>query len=153
MTVMGVKAEVNLNTIVILAGFLATFAGFIANYTTLQNNQVEFRDWQTQHLQVHVGLASDIASLKEADIKSRDDRHDLAFKTGAMEEAIGDIVARISRIVDAGKEQDAKVETQLNMLTTQLALMNQSLQRLEAFNAGPGLLQKQNLPKDLLPPR
>lgn len=139
---MGIKVDttvINLNTLVIIVGFLITYTGIIASWTTSQNNIVILRDWQEQHEEYHSGARADyMAKFATIDIrfseilKTQAGYENLTYRFALLEKSHEAMDARISRIVESYGNQFTEMRAQLNSISTQIALTNQSLQRIEA---------------------
>lgn len=128
MTIGGIKTEVNLNTIAIIVGFLATFAGLVSVWNGMQYQQADFQKWIVAHDALHVVISKDIKDLQE----NRKDLLELSFQVAQQQKAEDLMDARVSRVTESYGNQFTDIRTQLNANSTTLALMAQSLQRIEA---------------------
>jgi RNA processing factor Prp31 len=120
--------EWNLNTIAVLAGFAA---GFVTWGYTLS----ELREGRDNNARNIERLMSEKAALEArvdllaADLVKQDQFEYRLAQAEKYQEAID---ARISRITESYSNQFADFRTQLSSISTQIALSNQTLQRIEA---------------------
>jgi hypothetical protein len=122
------KWEWNLNTLAVLAGFMG---GFVAWGYTL----AEMRNGQSLN-------ASNIIELKteQAAVSARVDAIEKAsaiqaqfeYRLAQIEKAQDVVDARISRITESYSNQFSDLRNQLGSISTQIALTNQTLNRIEA---------------------
>lgn len=139
---MGVKVDttmINLNTIVIVVGFLITYTGIVAAWTTTQNNVVALRSWQDEHEDYHGNARADYTArfvaidVRITDmIKKQAEYDNLSYRFALLEKSHEAMDLRINRIVESYSNQFTEMRTQLSGIATQVALVNQSLQRIEA---------------------
>lgn len=132
MTIDSIKADFNLNTIVAIVGFLITFAGIITVWNQVQYKQQDFDKWISNHEKVHDQIMTEIASLHAVDADRGGKMLDMSFKEGQLEKSMDALDQRISRVTESYANQFSDIRTQLGAISTQLALTNQSLQRIEA---------------------
>lgn len=132
------KGSFNLNTIVALVGFLGMFASFVATWTLVQERQTDTDHWQAQHEAAHIARRSeaeivitrfntDFATLK----KELSELEQLRYRMGQNEKVFETIDDRISRITESYSNQFVQMREQLGMISTQLALANDALKRVE----------------------
>lgn len=122
------KWEWNINTVAVIVGFLG---GFVAwGYT-----MAEMRGGQ----QINAGKIIDLQAAQAAltarvDLMEKVDakQEQLDYRLAQAEKAIEAVNDRISRISESYSNQFADMRTQLSTISTQVALTNQSLNRIEA---------------------
>ena len=125
-----IKREVNLNTIVMAVGFLATFGGIVTSYSNLQSEQKNF------------GAFIEEQKAVNARLDQRIDTHDAVLNTlpqtnyqvAQLEEASKSTADRISSVTDSYSNQFSDIRAQLGSIQTQMALVKQSLDRIEAWS-------------------
>jgi uncharacterized membrane protein len=137
LTVSGIKAEINLNTIVAVVGFLITFAGIITLWNQVQYKQQDFDKWIQSHEELHKQIAMDLASLHAVDSDRGGKMLDMAFKEGQLEKQFDALDARLSRMTESYGNQFSDIRTQLGAIATQLALTNQTLQGMAGIHVPP----------------
>lgn len=126
MTIGGIKAEVNLNTVVAIVGFLATFAGIITLWNQVQYKQNDFDKWIQAHDKLHEAMAGQIEALQKND----NQMIDLSFRMGQVEKGLSNEDDRIGRITESYGNQFSDIRSQLGAIATQLALTNQTLSQI-----------------------
>jgi hypothetical protein len=135
------KFKINTNTLVALVGFLTTFAILITMWNDARNDQANTNSWIEQHTQLHDAIAKDLAGLHQVD-QSRDTQVlDLAFRIGNLEKGVEGLDLRVSRVTETYGNYFTEMRSAIGNFGTQLALANQSLQRLEALAKTPAELQ------------
>lgn len=149
MTVLGVKTEVNLNTIAIIASFLGTFAGLVVMWTTMVNNQADFQEWIGEHDKAHETIAAHLSNTDRAVEAGREQILDLTFRSGVTDKALLSVDQRLTRMTDSYNDRFSDIQVTLQSIMTQQALANQALQRIEAIGATHP--QKMSIPNDTLP--
>jgi hypothetical protein len=125
-----VKREVNTNTIVAIVGFLGTFAGLITMWNTMNFRQEEAAKWITQHEEAHMALEASIEAVK----RSIEDYPQVVYRLAQLEKAQEVADERVNRITESYTNQFADIRTQLSSISTQIALTNASLSRLEGIS-------------------
>lgn len=128
MTIAGIKTEININTLVAVVGFLATFAGIITLWNQIQYRQSDFDKWILGHDRLHESLAARLENLEKNDDKLLD----ITFRLGQIEKRTDEQDSRLGRITENYGNQFSDIRTQLGAIATQLALTNQTLQRIDA---------------------
>jgi chromosome segregation ATPase len=138
--------KINLNTIIALVGFLSTFAFLITTWNDAKNNLEDTNRWIEQHNSLHDAIAKELAQLHNIDTTREAQVLDLTFRISQLEKEVELLDARMSRVVESSTNQFTEVRGSLSTLTTQLALANQSLQRLEVqkLQTSPNDLKKSN---------
>jgi flagellar capping protein FliD len=138
-TIAGIKTEVNLNTLVVIVGFLGTFTGLVSLWNGMQYKQQDFEKWIAAHDQLHQAIAADLSQLHKND----EQLIDLSFRIGQIEKSAQLMDDRLSRITESYGNQFTDIRGVLSQITTQLALTNQALQRIEALkNMSPSGMPK-----------
>jgi len=110
------KEHINLNTIVAIVGFLSMFATFIAAWTTIQYKQEEIQKWEAQSTLQYSGIVARMDTLQ--------------FALGKQEQ-IDYRLSQAEKVQDTYAGQFTEIRAQLGVLTTQIAIANDSLKRLE----------------------
>jgi len=133
-----IKRDFNLNTVVALVGFLSLFATIISVWTGIQFRQTKMEEWQQSHMEFHAQLKADSSSLRASyDAQLNNMRTQLSeldnitYRITSNEKSIEAMDTRISRISESYTNQLGDVRSQLANISTQLALANQSLLRVE----------------------
>lgn len=125
------KFKVNLNTIVAFIGFLGTFGLLTTMWNDALNEQRNTSRWIEQHNLLHEAIAKDLSGLHATDQTGASTILDLTFRVAQLEKGSEGADTRISRITESYGNQFTDIRGALSGITTQLALTNQSLQRLE----------------------
>jgi len=125
------KWEWNINTLAVLAGFIG---GFITWGYTI----AEMRNGQTLNAGKIIDLQAAQATLTaRVDLMEKVDakQEQLDYRLAQAEKAIEATSDRIGRITESYSNQFSDMRTQLSTISTQVALTNQSLNRIEAQGA------------------
>lgn len=136
------KEHVNLNTIVAIVGFLGMFAGFVATWSSIQYKQEASDRWQEDHMSLHSRREANEAA-QFSSIYTRLDEHqkqfnqleEFKFRVAQLEKGSDGIDNRINRVTESYSNQFTEVRTLLATLTTQIALANDALSRMEKQQA------------------
>lgn len=130
---------INLNTVISVAGFLATFVMIGIAWGSAQRTISDLEQWREGHEAAHRDLLANVrtqdavfdqrlntvsATLAKID--------QIDYRITANEKAIEAIDTRVNRITESYSNQFADMRTQLSAISTQIALTNQTLQRMEA---------------------
>lgn len=134
--------SVNLNTVISLAGFLGTFVLVGIAWGTTQTTLKEISQWRDSHEARHRDLQADEASYRaimgqqiDGISKSMIKLDQMDYRVTSLEKASENTDNRISRVTESYSNQFADFRTQLSSISTQIALSNQTLQRIEASRA------------------
>lgn len=131
--------SINLNTVISLAGFLGTFVLVGIAWGTTQSNIAELVQWRDAHETRHRDMQADQAAFRaivgqQIDTLSKQliklDQMD--YRVTSLEKGWENTDNRISRITESYSNQFADFRTQLSTISTQIALTNQTLNRMEA---------------------
>ncbi len=130
---------INLNTVISAAGFLATFVMIGIAWGTAQSSIRELEEWRLGHEAAHRDL---IANMRTSDavfdqqlsgVRSNLAKLDqLEYRMATIEKAVEALDSRINRVTESYGNQFSDFRTQLSSISTQIALTNQTLQRMEA---------------------
>lgn len=130
---------INLNTVISLAGFLATFIMIGIAWGTAQSSIREMDEWRQGHESAHRDLLANLRTREAvvdqqiAGLRSTLAKIDqLDYRITSNEKANEAMDSRINRIAESYGNQFADMRTQLSSISTQIALTNQTLQRMEA---------------------
>lgn len=137
MNAITIRKEINLNTIVVIVGFMGSFAGFVTLWNGMQYKQDDFQRWIEAHDKLHDAISKQLVGFADVDARRDKELIDIHFRLGQMEKAEDNINSRLDRITESYGNQFTDIRAALNSITTQLALTNQSLQRLEAATKPP----------------
>lgn len=122
------KWEWNINTIAVAMGLLG---GFVAwGYTLAEirsGREQNARDIQS--LIQQVGLIDNRVELVE---RAQTKADQLDYRLAQSEKAIENVDVRLNRVSESYSNQFSDFRTQLSAISTQIALTNQTLQRIEA---------------------
>lgn len=135
--------NINLNTVIALATLLGIFTGFVVTWTNIQNKQIANSEWQHAHDERHDKLAQEGAArqaayntkfdaIMERLAKEEQDNQQLNYRVALNEKGIENADTRTSRVTESYTNQFTDMRSQLSNLTTQIALANDILQRLES---------------------
>ncbi|MHC2488726.1 flagellar capping protein FliD [Sinorhizobium meliloti] len=135
---------VNINTLISLAGFLATFVFIGVAWGATQATLSDLEQWRENHEAAHRDLMTTIRTSEAVfeqqitAVRSNVAKLDqLEYRMATLEKALENTDTRISRVTESYSNQFADFRTQLSSISTQIALTNQTLQRIEA--AAPNL--------------
>jgi hypothetical protein len=122
------KWEWNLNTLAVLAGFAAGFVAWGFTLSEMRNGQQvnagRIAELQTATAAVTVRVdAIEKASAIQAQFE---------YRLAQVEKGQETVDARISRITESYSNQFSDLRNQLGTISTQIALTNQTLNRIEA---------------------
>lgn len=126
-----VKREINLNTIAIIVGFLITFAGIIGSWSNLQNQQLNFVDFIVEQK----GFNSRVDERIKATEDHLSELPQFTMQIAAITENAKGIDERLSRMTESYSNRFSDIQNQLATLVTQIALIKQSLDRIEAWRS------------------
>ncbi|MER8619156.1 hypothetical protein NKG99_20350 [Mesorhizobium sp. M1409] len=131
--------SVNLNTVISLAGFLGTFVLVGISWGTTQSNISELAQWREAHEVRHRDMQADEAAYRavinqqiEAINRQLAKLDQMDYRVTSLEKQYENTDNRISRITESYSNQFADFRTQLSSISTQIALTNQTLQRMES---------------------
>jgi hypothetical protein len=131
--------SVNLNTVISVAGFLGTFVLIGIAWGTTQSTIKELSQWRDAHEVRHRDMQADEASYRavvnqqiDGINKSLIKLDQMDYRVTSLEKASENTDIRISRVTESYSNQFADFRTQLSSISTQIALSNQTLQRIEA---------------------
>jgi hypothetical protein len=130
---------ININTVISVAGFLATFVMIGVAWGTTQANITDLEEWRIAHEALHRDLEARVRSHDAVvDQQISTLRANLAkldqidYRVTLMEKGQENIDVRIGRITESYSNQFSDMRNQLSSISTQIALTNQTLQRIEA---------------------
>lgn len=137
-----VKEAVNLNTVVAIIGFLSVFAGLVVTWSNVQFKQTALDNWEKDHTDLHARLDSDRAATRAAiytrlntvdqdNQKQATDLEQLKYQLAQIGKEQDALTARQDRMSESYGNQFTEMRAVLSNLSTQLALANSSLARLE----------------------
>lgn len=118
--------QVNLNTIVIAVGFLATFASIVYSYSNLQAEQRNFGEFIEEQRGVNAKLDARVSA-------QNDTLGGIPYQVGQLQKAQESTEERIGRVTESYSNQFGDIRMQLSNIGTQVALVKQSLDRIEAW--------------------
>lgn len=131
--------SINLNTVISLAGFLGTFVLVGIAWGTTQSNISELTQWRDAHETRHRDIQADEAAYRaiagqqiDAINKQLLAVDQMTYRMAQLEKSQDNVDTRINRIAESYSNQFADFRTQLSSISTQIALTNQTLQRMEA---------------------
>lgn len=118
---------VNLNTIVLAVGFLSTFAAVVLSWSSIQNEQHNFGDFVAEQ------KAFNSAALER--FKSAEEKLQavplINSQVAQLQASDSNFDTRLGRIADSS----ADIRAQLGSIVTQVALVKQSVDRIEAWRS------------------
>lgn len=133
MTGISLKYELNTNTLIMLFGFLGTFGGIVIMWN---NSQRDIAD-ASRRLDAHEVMFKAVSDRFDTIDKRDADTRDLQFRVGALEKGQEAADTRVSRIVESYGNKFTELGVSIASINTQLALIAQSQQRLEAAQKPP----------------
>lgn len=124
-----IKREINLNTVVIVAGFLGTFGGIVASYSNIQADQR------------NIGTFIEEQKATNARFDERFQAQSVLLNSlplmnaqvAQLKESQDNTEIRIGRVTESYSNQFSDIRSQLGSIGTQVALVKQSLDRIEAW--------------------
>lgn len=149
MTIGPVKTEININTILGVVSFLVMFSSIIWFASTLKHAIAEQDQWRLEHESEHLRLAEDrrsrvaqtderirsMSAIVDTRLTSMDDKlgdlTNMSYRTAQNEKSIEELNERLGRMSESTGDRFTTISNGLSSLSTQLALANQVLQRLE----------------------
>jgi hypothetical protein len=120
--------EWNLNTIAVLVGFGAGFVAWGYTLAEIKSGR-EINADNIATLQVQQGALATRVDLIE---KAAAIQAQFEYRLAQLEKAQENVDTRIGRITESYSNQFSDMRTQLSTISTQVALTNQSLNRIEA---------------------
>jgi chromosome segregation ATPase len=134
---------VNINTLISIAGFLGTIVMIGVAWGTTQSTIRDLEQWRQGHETAHRDLQATIATRSAViDQQLNALRGELAkidrleYRVTSNEKGLETLDGRINRITESYGNQFADMRSQLSSISTQIALTNQTLQRMEAATPG-----------------
>jgi hypothetical protein len=125
------KWEWNINTVAVIVGFIAMFVAWGYTLAEIKSG----RDQNARDIQTLVGqfagMEARVQLVERAEVKN--DQMD--YRIAQNEKAIDNADTRMNRLAESYSNQFADIRTQLSSISTQIALTNQSLQRIEVTTA------------------
>lgn len=122
------KWEWNINTVAVLVGFSA---GFVAWGYTLADMKTG-REVNAQNILVLQTSQASLATRVDLIEKSAAVQANFEYRLAQFEKALDNLDLRVSRINESYGNQFADMRNQLSSISTQIALTNQTLNRIEA---------------------
>lgn len=125
------KWEWNINTVGVLVGLIA---GFVAWGYTL----AEIRSGREENSRDIASLVNQFANIESrvSLIERNEAKSDqMEYRLAQNEKAIEGVDTRLNRFAESYSNQFSDFRTQLSSISTQIALTNQTLQRIEVTNA------------------
>lgn len=127
-TPIGFKWEWNINTVAVVVGFVMGFVAWGYTLSEIKNG----RDQNARDIQTLVGqfgaMDARVQLIERAEAKA--DQMD--YRLAQNEKAVDSQDTRLNRVAESYSNQFADIRTQLSAISTQIALTNQTLQRIEA---------------------
>lgn len=128
MTGITVKWEVNSNTLIMVAGFCGTIVTGALAWSDSQHSLAD----NTRRIEAHDVMFKAVSDRFDTIDKRDADTRDLQFRVGALEKGQESADTRVSRIVESYGNKFTELGVSIASIQTQLALIAQSQQRLEA---------------------
>lgn len=128
-TPLTIKREVNLNTIAIIVGFMVTIGGIIGSWSNLQNQQLNFVDFIVEQKGFNSRLDERIKMTEE----KMGELPQFTMQIATIIENAKGTDERLGRMTESYSNRFSDIQNQLSTLVTQLALVKQSLDRIEAW--------------------
>lgn len=122
------KWEWNINTVAVLVGFISGFIAWGYTLSEIKNGRDQnARDIQSlvaQYAAMDVRVQTIERSITKSD--------QLDYRLAQNEKALDNADTRMNRLAESYSNQFADIRTQLSAISTQIALTNQTLNRIEA---------------------
>lgn len=124
-----IKREINFNTIAIIVGFLSTLTAIVWSYANLTNKQENFGEFITDQKATNARFDERFQSQGKllADLPL------MGVRVVTLETVQEKTDERIGRVTESYSNQFADIRLQLSTIGTQVALVKQSLDRIEAW--------------------
>jgi hypothetical protein len=122
------KWEWNLNTLAVLAGFMGAFVAWGYTLSEMRNGQ----QINASHIDELQTQQAATAARVDAIEKAAAIQAQFEYRLAQMEKALDLVDTRISRITESYSNQFSDLRNQLGSISTQIALTNQTLNRIEA---------------------
>lgn len=122
-----IKREVNFNTIAIVVGFAITLSGIVASWANLQAQQRNFGDFVVEQKTFNAATEQRFTNFEE----KLSAVPLISNQIVGLQAADVNFDSRLGRINDSS----ADVRAQLSALVTQIALVKQSVDRIEAWRS------------------
>lgn len=123
------KPEINLNTIAIIVGFITTIVTISYFFSNLQNEQKNFGGFVLEQKAVNARFDERISTNAAA----LEALPQMNYQVAQLEAADKNSDDRIGRITESYGNRFTEFTTQLAAIATQVALVQQSLVRIEAW--------------------
>lgn len=155
--------SINLNTIIAAVTLLVMFTGYITIWNKIQFKQEEADRWQQDHMQLHEKMTADYAARRattdainaqQQEILNKlvAGQEQLTYRVTLNEKGVEGNIERMGRAADFNGNQFTELRAQMNSISVQLALANDSLKRLENLDSGRSKLMPQSYPNFQLGP-
>jgi len=122
------KWEWNLNTLAVLAGFAAGFVAWGFTLSEMRNGQQINASRITELQAATAAVTVRVDAIEKASAIQAQ----FEYRLAQVEKAQEVVDARISRITESYSNQFSDLRNQLGSISTQIALTNQTLNRIEA---------------------
>jgi len=125
----GFKWEWNINTVAVLIGFIGGFVAWGYTMSEIKNGRDQnARDIQSLVTQF-AAMEARVQLIERAEAKN----DQLDYRLAQNEKSVDNVDTRLNRVTESYSNQFADIRTQLSSISTQIALTNQTLQRIEAI--------------------
>ena len=135
----GFKWEWNINTVAVLVGFVAGFIAWGYTLAELRNGR-EQDAANIERLTKENAAFDQRLALVDRELAKGDQTE---YRMAQLEKSQDNVDTRLNRISESYTNQFADFRTQLSAISTQLALTNQTLQRIDVRNGEPSPATKQ----------
>lgn len=129
-----IRREVNLNTVAIIVGFVATLISVGASWSNLQAEQKNFATFVAEQKATNAGFSERLS----AHDKTLEELPQVKYQVAQLEKSDERNDDRIARIGENYSNQFSEMRNQLGSISVQMALIKQSLDRIEAWDGEPG---------------
>lgn len=129
----GFKWEWNINTVAVMVGFIGMFVAW--GYTVAEIRGANER--ATRNIERLTAESKDMELRVQVIERYQAKAEQTEYRITVLEKGLENIDTRINRITESYSNQFSDFRTQLSAISTQIALSNQTLQRIEARPAAP----------------
>lgn len=122
------KWEWNLNTLAVLAGFAAGFVAWGFTLSQMRNGQEVNADRISELQTATAAVTARVDAIEKASMLQAQ----FEYRLAQVEKSLDLVDARFGRITESYSNQFSDMRQQLGAISTQIALTNQTLNRIEA---------------------
>lgn len=122
------KWEWNLNTMVVIFGFMGGLVAWGYTLADIKTGRIQNAENISNMVSQVAALATRVDAIEKNDFKIVQ----IEYRIGQNDKVMEGMDLRLNRITESYSNQFADLRTQLSAISTQIALTNQTLNRIEA---------------------